>query len=216
MFKRNTTILFQGDSITDGNRSRNEDLNHILGHGYVYLIAARLCAERPDLNLHFHNRGCSGNSVVDLHARWKEDAIDLAPDVISILVGINDVDFAFTGNGGVPVARYEEVYRRILGDTLSALPKIQFVLCEPFALPVGLRKERWLEYRAEIDKRRSVVERLAKEFNAILVQTQASFDLASRDSSPEYWLWDGIHPMPAGHELLARAWLSAVTNQVKA
>ena len=210
MFDKNATILFQGDSITDGARGRTEDLNHILGHGYVFLIAARLCADRPDLNLHFVNRGCSGNTVVDMHARWKEDAIALAPNVVSILIGVNDVYLRAFGGTSIPVDLYEGVYRTTLKETLEALPKVRFVLCEPFALPVGPRKESWKEDRAHIDKLRAVVKRLAREFNAVFVQTQDAFDAASKKPSPEYWMWDGIHPMPAGHELLARAWLSAV------
>lgn len=208
MFNKNTRILFQGDSITDGGRGRSEDLNHILGHGYAYLIAARLCAERPDLNLKFHNRGCSGNRIVDLYARWKEDAINLSPDVISILIGVNDVWGGVSR--GVPAARYEKVYRLILEETLEALPNVRFVLCEPFILPVGDIKEQWNEFKPEVDKRRAVVESLAREFNAVHVRIQEAFDAACKDTTQEYWLWDGVHPMPAGHELIARAWLSAM------
>ncbi|MCY2924559.1 MAG: SGNH/GDSL hydrolase family protein [Planctomycetota bacterium] len=204
MFAKNTTILFQGDSITDGARGRNEDLNHILGHGYVFLIAARLTADRPGLGLRFHNRGCSGHSVVDLHARWREDALDLAPDVLSVLIGVNDVET------GVPTARYETEYRQMLEETRAALPKTRFVLCHPFMLPVGGRKDRWKELRADIDSRIDVVDRLAREFQAVVVPNQAVFDAACQHAPAEYWLWDGIHPMPAGHELMAREWLAAV------
>ncbi|MCY2928712.1 MAG: SGNH/GDSL hydrolase family protein [Planctomycetota bacterium] len=208
MFAKNTTILFQGDSITDGARGRSEDLNHILGHGYVFLIATRLTAERPDLGLRFHNRGCSGHTVVDLHARWKEDTIALAPDVLSVLIGVNDAET------GVPTARYETVYRQMLSETRTALPKTRFVLCHPFVLPVGARKDRWKELRADIDSRIEVVDRLAREFHAVVVRNQAVFDSACQDAPAEYWLWDGIHPMPAGHELMAREWLAAVAKQM--
>src|SRR5665213_406766 len=85
-----TTFLFQGDSITDGNRSRNMDWNHVLGHGYAYLIAARLWFDLPHKGFHFFNRGVSGNTVTDLAARWDNDTIALKPDVLSILVGVND------------------------------------------------------------------------------------------------------------------------------
>lgn len=208
MFAKNTTILFQGDSITDGARGRSEDLNHILGHGYVFLIAARLTAERPDLGLRFHNRGCSGHTVVDLLARWTEDTIALAPDVLSILIGVNDAD------SGVPIARYETVYRQILEDTRKALPQTRLVLGHPFMLPVGARKDRWKEFRADIDSRIDVVDRLAREFHAVVVRNQAVFDEACKNAPAEYWLWDGVHPMPAGHELMARAWLAAVGETI--
>jgi lysophospholipase L1-like esterase len=208
MFPKNTTILFQGDSITDGARGRSEDLNHVLGHGYVFLIAARLTADRPGLGLRFHNRGCSGHTVVDLHARWKEDTIDLAPDVLSILIGVNDVEL------GVSATQYETVYRRLLEDTRQALPQTHLVLCHPFMLPVGARKDRWKELRADIDSRIDAIDRLAREFNAVVVRNQAVFDAACQHAPPEYWLWDGIHPMPAGHELMAREWLAAVEKSM--
>lgn len=213
MFERNTKILFQGDSITDGARSRDEDLNHVLGHGYVYLIAARLGAEWPDLGLRFVNRGCSGDRVTDLHARWNKDAIRHAPDVISILIGINDVWAEYAQNAGVSAAQHEEVYRRLLGETREALPRVRLVLYEPFVLPVGDRKDQWAVWKAEVDKRREIASRLATEHGAVLVRTQHLFEEASGSSAPENWLWDGVHPMPAGHELVARAWLSAVEAQ---
>ena len=213
MFAKNTKILFQGDSLTDGARGRSDDLNHILGHGYVYLIAARLCADLPDLNLHFINRGCSGNTVLDLQARWKEDTLDLVPDVVSILIGVNDVCAELYGNAGVSAEQYEDTYRRVLTMTQAALPIVQLVLCEPFILPVGPLRARWPEHRAKIDLCREITERLSTEFNAVLVRSQHLFDVACATSSPEYWMWDGIHPMPAGHELLARAWLSATICQ---
>src|SRR5690242_17694491 len=87
----NFTFLFQGDSITDGNRTRNNDWNHIMGHGYQYIIASKLWFDFPKKRLHFLNRGISGNKVTDLAARWQKDTIELKPDVLSILVGINDI-----------------------------------------------------------------------------------------------------------------------------
>jgi lysophospholipase L1-like esterase len=175
MLSKNATILFQGDSITDGGRSRNEDLNHVMGHGYAYLVAARLGADHPELGLRFLNRGCSGNRVVDMYGRWREDALNLKPDVISILIGVNDVGSEFKRNAGVPAAKYEKVYRLVLEESREALPGVRFVLMEPFYVPL-----------------------------------QDRFDAACRATGVEYWLWDGVHPMPAGHERIARTWLAAV------
>lgn len=214
MLQENTTILFQGDSITDGARGRSQDLNHIMGHGYAYLIAAQLGAEQPQDRLHFINRGCSGNRIVDLYARWQEDAINLQPDVISILVGINDVGAAFSNNAGVSAQRFEKVYRLILEESRAALPRVNFVLCDPFVLPVGERKARWPEWKSEVDRRIEIVRRLADEWQTVHVASQELFDNACRSAPPEYWLWDGVHPMPAGHHLLAQAWLKAVKEQL--
>lgn len=63
------TFLFQGDSITDGNRTRNNDWNHVMGHGYQYIIASRLWYDFPEKGFHFFNRGISGNKVSDLALR---------------------------------------------------------------------------------------------------------------------------------------------------
>jgi lysophospholipase L1-like esterase len=87
---KDTCLLFQGDSITDGNRGRNQDPNHILGHGYVFLIGARNGAALPEKNLTFLNRGISGNTVQELARRWRQDTLDLQPDLLSILIGVND------------------------------------------------------------------------------------------------------------------------------
>jgi lysophospholipase L1-like esterase len=210
LFQQNATILFQGDSITDGGRSRNEDLNHVMGHGYAYLVAARLGADHPELGLRFLNRGCSGNRVVDMYGRWREDALNLKPDVISILIGVNDVGSEFKRNAGVPAAKYEKVYRLVLEESREALPGVRFVLLEPFCVPVRQEDEHGRNVRAELDRRRPIVARLAREFDAVFVPLQDMFDAACRTSGVEYWLWDGAHPTPAGHELIARAWRSAV------
>ena len=128
-FRKNDRILFQGDSITHGGRGGDPD--HFLGHGYQFIIAARYGSQFPDRNLTFLNRGNSGNTVVRLHNRWKTDALDLKPDVLSILIGINDL------RAGVPAKTFEDSYDRLLKDTVMILPHVHLVLCEPFGLPVG-------------------------------------------------------------------------------
>src|SRR5436190_18411808 len=87
-FTPGARILFQGDSITDGNRGRSADPNHILGHGYAFIIAAKYGAAYADRNLTFLNRGVSGNKVTDLAKRWQKDTLELKPDVLSILIGV--------------------------------------------------------------------------------------------------------------------------------
>ena len=133
-FAAGTRILFQGDSITDGNRGRSLDPNHILGHGYVFITAARHGATFPQLKLEFFNRGVSGNTVLDLEKRWQEDALDLKPDLLSVLVGVND------SGRKVPLDQYEQTYDRLLAQARQANPRLKLVLCEPFGLPVGKHK----------------------------------------------------------------------------
>ena len=209
------TFLFQGDSITDGNRTRNNDWNHVMGHGYAYTIASKLWYEFPEKGFHFFNRGISGNKVSDLAARWQTDTLDLKPDVLSILIGINDVSAFMAGNKAYVAEQYEQDYRNLLKQTWQQLPNVQLVLGEPFILPVGKVKAQWAAYEGEVRKRQQIVERLSVENNAILVKFQKAFDKALAKAPAEYWIWDGIHPMPAGHELMAREWIKQVSTKLK-
>ena len=203
-FTSGMRVLFQGDSITDGNRGRNADPNHILGHGYAFLIAAKYGAALPGRNLTFLNRGVSGNTVADLARRWQPDTIALAPDLLSILIGINDASRA------VPVEEFEKAYDELLASTVAALPHVRLVLGEPFTLPVGKHKADWETWRAEIAKRQQAVARLAQKYHATLVRYQAAFDDACRRAPADYWIWDGIHPTYSGHQIMAEAWEAAV------
>lgn len=209
------TFLFQGDSITDGNRGRSSDPNHIMGHGYAFSIASRVGADFPEKHLTFINKGISGNKVTDLKSRWKKDTLDLKPDVLSVLVGINDAtSVVFSESHSVDVARYELVYDDLLSATKRQFPNVIFVLCLPFILPVGNVKNNWDAYTADLDKRKEVVCRLAKKYDAVLVDFQEVFDKACKRAPANYWIWDGVHPTVAGHELLAREWLRKVSERL--
>lgn len=202
------TFLFQGDSITDGKRGRNKDWNHVMGHGYAYLIASRLWFEHTDKNLMFYNRGISGNKIADLNARWQQDTIDLNPDVLSILIGVNDVPRIIENE--YSIEKWEKTYIEILERTIKALPNIQIILCEPFVLPADdMARIEWTEektasYQRVISKMQKIVAQLAKTYNAIFIELQQPFLDACKKAPANYWIWDGIHPMPAGHELIAR------------
>lgn len=206
------TILFQGDSITDGGRGRNEDLNHILGHGYAYIIAAHLGHELAEKRPHFINRGISGNRVSDLYARWNEDAISLRPDLISILIGVNDAWRLMSGLPSGVTDRFERAYRHLLDETKEVLPQTKLVLCEPFILRTGAVADRWDEWRTQLNAYSETVRGLAEEYQAVFVPLQASFDQAASRTDAAYWLWDGVHPTAAGHDLIAREWLSVIQN----
>ena len=204
------TVLFQGDSITDGNRSRDKDWNHVMGHGYGCLIASRLWYDYPHRNLMFYNRGVSGNRIKDLEARWQKDALDLKPDVISILVGVNDVNAIINNAGPESIEQFEETYKRILDKTKEALPHTQIVLCEPFIFQLGHVNVKTEIWQTEIRKQQATVRQLAKTYHAIFVEMQEPFNNACKKAPASYWIWDGIHPMPAGHELMARLWINEV------
>jgi len=208
-------ILFQGDSITDGNRGRNNDPNHIMGHGYAFSIASRLGADHPEKMLMFYNRGISGNKVNDLALRWQADTIDLKPDVLSILVGVNDSSSVVLQREPViTVEKYEEIYKSLLDETIEKFPRITLVLCEPFILKVGNVKEKWEAYHPDIVNRQEVVRKLATHYNAVFVGCQSVFDEACKQAAADYWIWDGVHPTVAGHELLAREWINQVGKRI--
>ena len=216
-FPIGSRLLFLGDSITDMKWGRNQaDRNHYLGHSYVFLIAGRLGMDMPKAKLEFFNRGISGNKVSDLKARWQKDAIDMKPDLLSILVGTNDVGLGFRHPGKVVTPdAFERDYRYILEASLKANPKLRVVLLDPFILQSGRLKDQqaYSSRRKETDKMRVVVTKLAKDYQAAHLQTQELFDQAASEIGAENWIWDGIHPLPQGHELIARHWLDIVATR---
>ncbi|MEV5029300.1 SGNH/GDSL hydrolase family protein [Paenibacillus sp. LPE1-1-1.1] len=206
----NRVILFQGDSITDGARGRNDDPNHILGHSYAYIIGAKLGYVWAEQKPVFINRGISGNRASDLYARWNEDAISLNPNVISILIGVNDAWRIMRGEPSGVTDRFERAYRHILEETKQVLPEAQLVLCEPFILNTGAPSQNWPAWSERITAYRQTVRQLSEQFGAVFVPLQAAFDEACSRADAAYWLWDGVHPTSAGHELIAKQWLQAV------
>ncbi len=205
-FKEGNVILFQGDSITDMNRGRSADPNHVLGHSYAFIIGAKYGAMLPERHLTFINRGVSGNKVNDLAARWKTDTLNLKPDILSILVGVNDL------NGGVSAADYQQRYDELLAETVKALPHVRLVLCEPFGLPTGKKKENWDAYHMELLKRQEIVANLATKYHAPLVKLQNVYEDACKRAPADYWIWDGVHPTFSGQQLLADEWVRTVNE----
>ena len=194
--KKETVILFQGDSITDGKRLRGKenewDLNHQMGHGYAFIVNALLGSRHPERNLKFINRGISGNRVADLYGRWKEDTLNLHPDVLSILVGINDCGSTIYEDAGSDPDRFEKIYQLLIDEAKEQNPDLLLVLCEPFLLPVGERKEHF------------------KEWNDLMKPLQDKFNQLCEIREPDYWVWDGVHPTVCGHQILADEWMKAV------
>lgn len=211
MLTSNSRILFQGDSITDAGRDRSRAAANdatAMGNGYAYMAMARLLADHPRLGLRVFNRGISGDRVPDLVERWSADCVALEPDVLSIMIGINDLWHRMEGRYSGSVRDYEEGYRALLHDTRARLPAVALVICEPFALECGAVTERW---HPELEQRRAVAAELATEVGAAFVPFQSVFDRAiANGTAPQYWAEDGVHPTPQGHQLMADAWLSIV------
>jgi lysophospholipase L1-like esterase len=205
-FHQNDVILFQGDSITDGGRWRTgEDYNHIMGQDYAYILAAKVGAEYPERSLNFINRGIGGDRVTGLAARWQTDTLALKPNLLSILVGVNDT--LFPGPEGETVDQYEQTYDQLLAQTLAALPQTKIILGESFLLPVGKHQKDYEAEMVEIRKRQAVVQKLAAKYHLPLVRYQDVFDAACKQAPADHWSWDGVHPTYAGHWLMMQAWL---------
>ena len=207
-----SVILFQGDSITDGGRSRNDDPNHFLGQGYAYLISSKLGMDLAGKHKTFYNRGISGDRASDLYARWNEDTISLKPDLISILIGVNDAWRTMNGEPSGVTDRFGRAYRHLLEETREVMPDTGLVLMEPFILNTGATAEKWDAWEAYIGQYQKLAQGLAEEFGAVWVPLQQTFNDALKHADAAYWLWDGVHPTAAGHELIARQWLSVVQN----
>ena len=196
-------VLFQGDSITDGERVRTQADD--LGRGYARHIAAEFSALYPEQGVRFLNRGVDGDRVRDLRRRWQADCLDLHPTWVSILVGINDTWRRYDSGDATTVEAFEADYRAILAALLGPAPRL--IICEPFVLPVP---EDRLTWREDLDPKIAVVRRLAREFRAVLVPLDGVFAQAATRRDPGFWAPDGVHPSPAGEALMAQAWLRAV------
>ena len=211
--KARDVVLFQGDSITDSGRDREAAgrANHqpALGGGYAWLAAAHLLVARPDAGLAFHNRGVSGNKVYQLAERWQADCLDLKPDVLSVLIGVNDIWHGLNGQYDGTPAVYERDFHALLERTRAALPSVRLVVCEPFVLRCGAVDERWFPL---FDEYRAAARRLSDTHGATFVAFQTLFDRASEIAPPERWAADGVHPTPDGAALMAHAWCAALAG----
>lgn len=203
-------ILFQGDSITDAGRNKTiaaENSASALGGGYPLLAASAMLRAHPDGGLRVFNRGVSGDKVPALKTRWEADTIALKPDILSILVGVNDLWHKLTGAYTGTVAEFESQYDELLVGTKQALPNVRFVILEPFVLMTGAVDAKWFP---EFDERRAVVARVANKARAAFVPLQAMFTQLARAAPPSYWIADGVHPTIAGHAAIADRWREVV------
>lgn len=208
--RERTVVLFQGDSITDAGRDRKSQLPDQavgLGHGYAFLAAAQLHEQYPSLHPTVFNRGISGNKVFQLAERWDIDALELEPDVISILIGVNDHWHSLRDYPGTP-ATYGNDYDALLARTVKALPQTPLIICEPFVLLGGtaIEREKWVPV---FDGYRAAAKDLAQKYNAEFVPFQSIFDKALKRAPASYWAPDGVHPSLAGAQLMANHWMKA-------
>ena len=209
--QKDDVILFQGDSITDAGRDKNvktPNTSPMMGSGYAILAAGELLFKHAEKDLTIYNKGISGNKVHQLAERWDSDCIELKPNVLSILIGVNDFWHTKTGGYQATVKTYEDDYRTLLKRTVAALPGVKLIIGEPFAVK-GIRAvdDSWYP---EFDKYRETAKKLADEFNAVFIPYQKIFDEAQKRAPGVYWTHDGVHASLAGACLMANAWLEAV------
>ena len=236
---KNDVVLFSGDSITDGDRGKSMDCNHIMGHGYQYIVAGRLALDNAENMPKFINKGYSGENAEGLYEKWQADVIDNKPTVLSILVGVNDGGYGYH-NGLTPDEAancHETNLRAILEMTRKELGDIKIIVCEPFYFPLDKSDysyrytphpdgvegpfkrpdsndpEDSVAYREAANIRiRAATRKLAEEFGCVFVPLYDKIKEQAERSRIEYFVWDGTHPSIAGHMIIAEEWLKHVNE----
>jgi len=207
----NDVILFQGDSITDSGRKKDAsepNATSALGSGYAMLAGGKLLEEFAGKNLKIYNKGISGNKVFQLADRWEADCLALKPNVLSILIGVNDFWHKKNGKYDGTVEVYRDDYMALLERTKKALPDVKLIIGEPFAIS-GTKAvdESWFP---EFDGYRKAAREVADQFDAAFIPYQQIFTEAEQRAPGAYWAPDGVHPSLAGAELMAQTWLKMV------
>lgn len=196
-----TKILFQGDSITDCGRSRT-DLTDC-GPGYPGKVKGYLDLFFPG-EYEVINRGVSGNRTTELAARWERDCLDLKPDLLTILIGVNDTWRRYDRNLLTTAETFEKNYRYLLESVKKNLPNTKILLMVPFLLPV---RPEWEAWREDLDPKKNIVKKLAMEYGTDLLALDGLFARMCTKAAPSHWSADGVHPTDAGHSVIARKWL---------
>ena len=208
---QNNTVLFQGDSITDAGRKReDQDPNNpsALGSGYAMIAGSELLFKYPEKSLKVYNKGISGNKVYQLAERWDADCLNLKPDVLSILIGVNDYWHKHDGKYNGTIDIYRNDFKALLERTKKQLPNVKLIICEPFAVPnVKAVDQTWYPEFPEYQK---AAREIANQFDAAFIPFQSVFDKAIKSAPGAYWTADGVHPTLAGAQLMAHAWAEVV------
>lgn len=225
-------VLFIGDSVTDGgwgrsggsmkpsNERNHTDLNHIYGHSFMMLCATHYESCLPDAGWQFYNRGISGNTLYQIADRWQSDALSLKPDVVSILVGINDV-YEFmrakkeNSDSTFDFASWEKQYRSLLDSLRCGNSNIKIMIGAPFISNDGKngKLSNYAEYERTVRQLAAITKGIARDYNAAFLPFNSMFaQLTAQQPRPGYWIWDGIHPSPAGHRRMADLWIRVFDN----
>lgn len=208
---KGTTILLQGDSITDAGRDKSRYYANQatgMGRGYAYQIVSQMLGNHPKSELRFYNRGISGHKVFQLANRWEDDCLQLKPDVLSILIGVNDFWHTLSNRYKGTVEVYESDLRKLLDRTKKALPNVKLMIGEPFAVAGGTAiGPAWDK---DFPPYRVAAKKIAEDYGAVFIPYQSVFDEALSIAPVEYWCPDGVHPSMAGAHLMAKAWIEGM------
>ncbi|MBO5339879.1 MAG: SGNH/GDSL hydrolase family protein [Oscillospiraceae bacterium] len=206
------TILFQGDSITDCHRDRNDPAS--MGEGYA-MLAARLLEKKYPGQFRFVNRGISGNRSVDVFERRQADIFDVKPDYISILMGVNDVWHGLKYDKGVDVDTYLEVYSSLLKEIREKLPNAKVMLMEPFANEGTATQDDIEAFEMGVAMRSEAVQLLCAKYDLPFLSLQ--FDLYDLEEQKPagHWTLDGVHPTLNFHQYMAEKWVKAFETYLK-
>lgn len=197
-------VLFQGDSVTDAKRDRSDP--HQLGNGYPRFAAQMLYSQYPRVDWEFLNQGISGNRTIDLCQRWQTDCLDYQPDVLSILVGVNDTLRRFDSNDPTAPAVLEQNYRFLL-EKVKANTNAKIIMMEPFVLMTAASREEW---HADLDPKIAVIRKLAREYADVYIPLDGLFAALSVVREPKWWAADGVHPTEEGAFFIAQEYVKAI------
>jgi len=212
LLRKNDVIVFQGDSVTDAGRLRDEAG---WGSGYPAMVAGALKSLYADYDLTMYNRGIGGNRVEHLVERWKEDTLDLNPTVVTLMIGINNVWHPYAMDD-VPysITRFEQDLVKVVEQTVKTGARL--VVLEPFAFHHGVFPAKWRERLYEVQQVvRNVAMRSADAFiplDGIFYREALKMGTASESNGAVLLSADGVHPTAEGHRLIARELIDALTK----
>ncbi|MBQ4109440.1 MAG: GDSL family lipase [Clostridia bacterium] len=196
------TILFTGDSLTDAVRNREND--HFLGQGYVTMTAGEIGVNYPG-KFRFLNRGIGGDRTVDLLARWKKDCINLKPDYLTLLIGVNDVSHELAYQNGVSAELFEKLYRELLDMAIKENPDIKIIIMTPFIMHGELTDCYFEPFYKELLNREKIIISIAEKYGFPYINLRELTAEKCLPYAPDsYWSRDGMHPDVSGHMIIAK------------
>ena len=200
--EKGMTILTQGDSITDAGRNFEDD--SFLGYGYSMIIGSILMSKYAEYELKVINKGISGNRVCDLKGRWEKDTLAYYPDILSIMIGINDTWRRYDSDDPTSASKFEEDYKFILEQSKAQGSKI--IIIEPFLNIVKKEMQSWKD--EDLYEKIDVCKKLAKKYADEYIPMEDIMQKMIKIRPCEFWTPDGVHPSHAGHGLIADKFLS--------